>query len=149
MVYQWKNNEYKVSAEEVGKMCKNLEDTGGLTAKRLVDENRNQDTLLHNYFEWNNEKAGENWREQQARMIIRSLVIVKEKENEEIPTVRAFVNLKSQDSGRAYYNTIRVLKNQDTREILLMHAKRDLESFSQKYQSFNEFAKIIDEINRK
>ncbi len=145
MVFEWKEKiSYKVSAQEVGEVCQELENTGGLTPERLVNVSKEETALLHNYFEWDNEIAGGNWRKQQARQIISHLVV----KADDKPQVRAFVSVQPQEQDKAYYNIDFIVSRQDTRELLLNQAKRDLEIFKQKYNSLEEFTKLFDEIEK-
>ena len=75
MIYSWKPTaRIKADAQKTGEMCRELENTVGLTPKTLLEANREEGTLLHNEFEWNNDTAAEAYRETQTRDIIRNAV---------------------------------------------------------------------------
>lgn len=139
MVYQWKGAAcIKADAQQAGQVCEQLEQTGGLTAKRLLDASRPEDAPLHDEFEWNDSEAAEKYREQQARHIINSLTIVVE----EKPVTRAFVNIRV--AGPAYESINVIVQQQDKYAALLDQCKKELQAFLKKYNSIKELAPVAD-----
>lgn len=139
MVYQWKGAAcIKADAQQAGQVCEQLEQTGGLTAKRLLDASRPADAPLHNEFEWNDSEAAEKYREQQARHIINSLTIVVEEQ----PITRAFVNIRA--AGPSYESIGIVVQQQDKYAALLAQCKKELQAFFKKYNSVKELAPVAD-----
>lgn len=139
MVYQWKGAAcIKADAQQAGQVCEQLEQTGGLTAKRLLDASRPEDAPLHDEFEWNDSEAAEKYREQQARHIINSLTIVVE----EKPVTRAFVNIRA--AGPAYESINVIVKQEDKYAALLDQCKKELQAFFKKYNSIKELAPVAD-----
>lgn len=142
--YKWKTASYiKADAEKAGKMCEELERTGGLTAERLVEANKPEDAPLHNEFEWNDEKAAGEWRKQQARHIINNLVIVSEELNSE--PVRAWFAIER--SEPVYESVTAIIQNEDKYAALLSMAKKELAAFQRKYSQLTELKPIFDMIN--
>ena len=75
MTYKWKpSSRIGINAETAGAVMDSLEQRGALTAKNLLDESRPAEAPLHNEFEWDDIKAAEEYRLQQARHIINCLV---------------------------------------------------------------------------
>lgn len=144
MVYEWKSGwSYPVNPQVAGEMCEELEKNGQLTAKNLVNVNRPEDAPLHSLFEWDDEKAGEKYREIQARGIIRSIVVKKENVKE---PVRQFLNITREDNR---YHSIDVLMSaQDTRIATLKMALAELVAFKRKYSNFSEFAGVFTAIDQ-
>lgn len=139
MVYQWKGAAcIKVDAQQAGLVCEQLEQTGGLTAKRLLDASRPQDAPLHDEFEWNDTEAAEKYREQQARHIINSLTIVVDEQ----PVTRAFVNIRT--VGSSYESISIIVQKEDKYAALLDQCKKELQAFLKKYNSIKELAPIAD-----
>ena len=143
--YAWKKGyPYKVPAQVAGEMCRQLEENGGLTAKRLVDANRPKDAPLHGAFEWNNKEAAERWREAQARVLIASLITVPV-ESETKEPVRAFFNISYTEPEYESLNVI--IQNKSKRDELLSRAFRELDAFRMKYQSLSELAAVFEAID--
>lgn len=154
-VYSWKTGSYPVDAQTAGEYIDGLyEREGKFTAKRLLEVSKDDDAVLHPCFEWDDEKAAESYRIDQARKIISNIVVVtvKESENNEPQnplTVRAFVNVEEQRYGSEgrFAPTVRALSEKETREIVLNNAKRELISFKNKYSYLSEFADVINAID--
>lgn len=70
----------------------------GLTARVLVDESAPKDAPLHPAFEWNNAKAGDLYRLDQARNIIRAVHVVED---------------DGSDGGSAFYHVASVSDGAD------------------------------------
>lgn len=143
MSYAFRNGfAHKVSAEVAGTVCEELEKVGKLTAEELVNVSRPEDAPLHNEFEWDDAIAGENWRKQQARCLINSLVVIAPETNQE---VRKFFNIVSSD--RKYESLETVMQSVDKRDALLRDAMRELSAFRKKYARLSELAKVFDAID--
>lgn len=146
MVYQWKSGARIAANPQVaGDMCKRLEREGRLTAKDLLDENRPEDAPLHNEFEWNDGVAAENWREQQARHIINSLVICPEKSE----PVRGFFKIERAESK--YQSVEAILQSEDSTQKLLSTACAELFAIKKKYATIQALSAVwaaIDSIQQ-
>ncbi|MCM1224060.1 MAG: hypothetical protein NC548_57370 [Lachnospiraceae bacterium] len=99
---------------------------------------------MHNLFEWDDSIAGQKYRESQAMYILRSIVVVSEKEDESTQNhtyVRAFVSSGNNDH---VYNHISVIvRDGDEYEKLLKQAYADLQNFKRKYSCLKEFEEIL------
>ena len=85
---------------------------GQLHARDVVDESRPNDAPLHPVFEWDDAEAAEQYREHQARTLIRSVKVVVEAQLGEPPRqVRAFVR---DESG--YASAADVAMDEDRRD---------------------------------
>ena len=71
---------------------------GGVTPAALVDEARPPAAPLHQAFEWDNGAAAEQYRQVQARQLVRSVVLAPQPERRETaPVIRAFVSVHRPD----------------------------------------------------
>ena len=144
MVYQWKSNaRIKVNADLAGKMCEEIESKVGLTARSLLDANREEGTLLHDEFEWDNEIAAEEYRLQQARHIINCLCI--KPETKENKPIRAFFKIMDSES---YENINVIITNEDKHQRLLQTALNELNAFKIKYRQLNELKPLFDLLDK-
>lgn len=137
--YQWKTGSYhgKVSAQKAGEICDELERRGELNAQNLVDVSRPAYAPLHEAFEWDDGIAAEEWRKQQARCIINSIVVVAE----EKPPVRAYYNITARDAN--YYSLATVVQQPDKYQMLLRQAKSELQAIRRKYRQITELDAIF------
>lgn len=113
---------------------------GFLRPQEVVDYARNPDTALHQYFEWDDVKAGEKYRLAQARAIIRVAVVVNPENGEK---VQAYVSLRSdRKEGNSYRALVEVLDDEALTQALLRQAYTDMVSFQRKYQALKGAAEL-------
>lgn len=143
MVYQWKKASYiKADANVAGQMCEQLEQTVGLTAKSLLDANRPKEAPLHGEFEWDDSKAAEQYREQQARHIINCLCVKPERSDQE--PVRAFFTI----SQPSYENISVILQSAEKHSSLLDLALKELNAFKAKYNTLTQLEPVFEAIDK-
>ena len=152
MKYIWKwKPKADVSADDAGNYIENLtKKHGGVTPKLLVNESRDKRALLHDCFEWNDGIAAEEYRLEQARHILRVIVVLPEEDdNDEKPPIkiRAFVPVK--ENNETHFVTIgRAMGDEDLRQQVLKQALDDLIAWKQKYKNLQEFKCVIKSINQ-
>jgi hypothetical protein len=114
--YQWRQGIQHggVKADVAGAELERIRDDhdGRLEAPMVVVEARPKDAALHPAFEWDDKKAAEEYRINQARRIIRAIRIVgPESQPSDEP---AYVHIKRVDGEVPYYQSARVaITNQD------------------------------------
>lgn len=151
MVYQWKPKSmlsHLMEAQKVGEELERIRKRhrGKLTAKYVVAAAKNERSVLHSGFEWDDAVAAEKHRLEQARKIIQSIEVVIQPRQEDEPTViRAFVNVTN---GERHFTSIHVaLSEPGFRQQLLEQAYADLEAWRKKYAELQELAHIFDVID--
>ena len=88
-----------------------LEDRRGrLTPEQIVDEARPEDSILHPCFEWDDSKAAESWRIEQARDLIKRVKIMVEIEDKKIRTVAYVRDAGKEPTEPGYIALLRVTK---------------------------------------
>lgn len=143
MVYQWKEAaRIKVDANVAGKVCEDLANTVGLTAQTLLDASMEESAPLHNEFEWDDKKAAEAHRENQARYIIRMLC-VKNESVKEITPVRAFF----QSTTEKFENIEVIINKEEKRSALLNIALKELTAFKNKYRMLSELKPVFEVVD--
>ncbi len=104
---------------------------------------------MHKCFEWNDTKAADKYREQQARVLIANIVTVKiEDEQEEIKPVRAFINVFDCDEPAKYVSLETALNDENYKKQMLDSALKELKSFQQKYSNLQELTEVFSAINK-
>ena len=143
MVYKWKpGSHHKVNAQIAGEVCKALEEEGRLTAEDLVEESRPEDAPLHDEFEWNDSIAAEEYRKQQARVVIATIIEVV---TPEVVPTRAFFNIVHKESN--YESIHAIITNEDKRKALLAKALSELHAFEVKYSTLLELEAVFTAID--
>ncbi len=143
MTYQWKfPNFYSVSAQTAGEELDRIyRSRGKLEPADIVNESREEDAPLHDCFEWDDVAAAEKYRENQAREIIRA-VVIKDNGHEEMNDIRAFVRVES-----TYQPMEVVVKSEDKMQELLHSAMRELSAFRKKYSRLSELQPVFSAID--
>jgi hypothetical protein len=86
---------------------------GVLTPDAVVADAKSKKSPLHSYFEWDNGKAGHAWRIEQARTLIRSVMVVVRTDKQSVSIV-AYVRDPDQEAGdQGYVSTLRLLDDKD------------------------------------
>lgn len=145
MVYEWAIKDTKLDPNIAGAVCEELEKTGEVTPKRLLDASRPEDAPLHGEFEWDDSIAAEKYRTGQARHIITNLKIT----TTEAGSTKAYVSLEHSPykESKGYESILKVMSDEDKRKQLLNNARYDMKMFKAKYQSLKELAKVFDAMN--
>lgn len=139
--------------DKVLNVLKNIARKHGGTVKPedVVEEARNKNHPLHDKFEWDDTRAGEQFRLVQARQLINATVIFQDVKGG-TTTVRAFVSLP-QDRGKEGYRPLTVvLSDEEFTRQLLESALGELESFQRKYSKLKELEivfKASEKLRRK
>ena len=117
---------------------------GRLTPAAVVDTARPADHPLHGRFEWDNAVAGDAYRLDQARRLIRSVRVVYREadEKESARTVRAFHAIRDEE-GMAYRPVEEIVENQIATKILLQDMQREWLQLKRRYGMFEEFLQLI------
>lgn len=136
LVYQWKlPGLYSVPAQTAGdELDRIYQDRGKLDASDVVDESRPEEAVLHPCFEWDDPKAAELYREQQARNLINCIVVSTETADHP-KTVQAEVKAFSHVHGT--YHPMYVVVNDEEKYVdMLESALRDLRTFQKRYAAY-------------
>lgn len=119
---------------------------GRLRPRDVVEAARPDDSVAHACFEWNDSVAGEKWRQEQARKIIRHVVVVENQDDiEEDPrTTPAYVSIaRPRLDGQGYMGTHEALSSADTREIVISLALASLRGWRRRYGHLEELAHVV------
>lgn len=139
MTYQWKQASHiHADAQAAGAVCEELERSGGLTPRRLVDASRPPEAPLHDEFEWDDREAAEKYREHQAGHIIRCLVVAPETPKE--APIRAYFPVTE---ANQYTHIVRIATNEDMKQAMLDRALRELAAYRAKYYALTELKEVI------
>jgi len=124
------------------------ENGGTLKQQDVVEFARNPGTALHGQFTWDDTKAAEEYRLQQASRVIR-LYVIRSTDDQRAP-VRALVSLaadRSPKSGLPGYRHIDdVMNDEQLTENLLQTALMELRAFRRKYETLKELAGVWREV---
>lgn len=148
MVYKWRTLDYKVPAQEAGEHMEELDKIyGEVTPQIMVDDARPDEALMHPLYEWDDSKAAEKYRCNQAKKIMSELIVVKVEtpvEEEQVP-VRAFVSVKPRNETASFRPTVIAMSDENTKEIVLENARAELRAFDRKYRGLLDVVELLNE----
>lgn len=126
MIYGWKETaRIKADPQPIGEELERIqcENNGLLKPQTIVQVARDKKNPLHSCFEWDDKKAAESYREDQARYILRHITVqVQEPEDEKPTEVRAYVNLvdsREKEREHVYTDIISAVSNDEWRSQII------------------------------
>lgn len=139
MAVTWSMKLFKADAEKV---CREIEKIETKSPQSIVDYAAAHPTSeLHKCFTWDDTKAANEWRKQEARQVVRLLVFSDDETNE--PTqIRVL-----QKTSVAYEPVKTIVRNNDEYAKLLARAKAELKAFRERYKQINELEKVLEAID--
>lgn len=144
MVYQWKVPLYKVPAQIAGEHIQKLADEHGeITPRILLEDARQEGSVLHSCYEWDDTKAAEKYRFHQSKLIIANLTVVSINDSEEIRPTNAFITINERNERASYVSVVQALSNKETKEQVIRNAKAELNMFKRKYQNLVDLSKLL------
>ncbi len=129
---------FRADAQLVANEIMSIGDTA--TPAQIVDMARDSSTELHKCFEWNDTVAAEKYRLEQARQVVRILVIKREDGQEDQPERRFF---HKNEYSEGYKSLEFIVRNETEYEKLLKQALSELHAFKAKYHALSELEEIL------
>jgi len=123
------------------------EKKGYVTPKMVVDDARNPNSPLHNYFDWDDKEAAEKWRIEQAQYLIRHIVVTVMDEKK--PEIRHFYSITpTSDMGKikeskVYVTLNTIMSDTEKRAEVIAYALRELNGWMERYRQYSELESLI------
>lgn len=136
------------NAAEVGAHLELLrkQTKGELTPQDVLADAKNHNSPLHSFFEWDDGEAAEQFRLQQARGLIRSVVAIYTSKDQPATRVRAYVHVP--ESGAPHYREMgHAMSQKKTRDLVLQRAWSELQAWRKRYKDLRHFADLFDVID--
>lgn len=132
-----------VPADVAGRELSRMARGGEITARAVLNAARPEDSPLHPAFEWDDAVAAELHREDQARLMLRSIRIVRDAEQE---PERVFWHVATEDVD-SYVTTARVMSEPDLRDALMEECVKTLIAARRRYSELKELAPVWEAID--
>lgn len=129
----------KVAPEVLAAELEQIRLDGELTARRVVDAAKPEVAPLHPAFEWDDDKAADEFRLIQARTLIRAIVVTEEEEDRPPMSVYVHVPDAEEPSGK-YMPTEIVIEDIEEYERALTDAQRYLTSAEHRFHELRALA---------
>lgn len=142
MVYKWRiPGIVPVDAQTAGEELERIYKRDGIiTPEKVLEDNTETGTPLHDCFEWDDTAAAYKYRVKQAKEIIQTIVSVPDSAPQS-PPVRAFVSV-----SKDFHPISVVLDDDSMKESLLSCAVSELKAFERKYSTLSELAEVFEAI---
>ena len=138
----------EVAAQELARIWK--ENGQKLRPVDVVAAAEPVDAPLHPAFEWDDAQAGVAWRQQQARQLIRSVVIIRDERPPE--NVYVHVQLQQEEQSEHFYQAGDFLTSKPEEYFAaLRDARRSLEAAADRYRALQDLAQRdgkSDDVNK-
>ena len=143
MKYNWKESaNFKA---DVNKIKIELDNIGNdFSPHEIVEKAKNSKTELYKCFEWDNKKCGDKFRLDQARQLVRSIVIIPEKETIEIRAYESIIY----NEKKCYVPTEIIVKDEELYLQLvsgIIKSIKELERKLKSYEYLNDNVKKMSE----
>ena len=142
----WGSISFSADAEAVASEIESIGEE--VTAQQIVDFAEDENTELHHLFEWDDTVAANRYRCHQATSIVCALkvTILHDDKPPEKTDIRYFY-MPERKHGN-YQKAEVVIQQPDAYQMLLQHAKEDLQIFKRKYASLKELDEVFEAIDR-
>ncbi|WCM88820.1 hypothetical protein [Acidovorax sp. NCPPB 3576] len=151
-VYQFKAGAHiSGDAQAVGERLDQIRSkANGLTPESVVADAAQPSSVLHPHFEWDDSKAAERYRLDQAGHLIRSVTVVFEEPEASAPprTVRAFLPVETGTGERVYESSVRAMNDGEMRAQVLKRAHAELSAVSRKWRELQELAGVFEALDQ-
>lgn len=143
MIYRWQPGKWLgVPAQIAGDRIEAIrERLGHVHPSDVVEDARPEGAPLHPCFEWNDAAAAQKWRVEQARAVLRALVILPNDAPDADP-VRAFVAIGSDNEPNDYMPLSVVMSDEELRRRALRDALDQLNQLKARYATLRELEKV-------
>lgn len=150
MTYQWKPGAQltAIDPEKVGRLFEQLrkKNNGNLTPEDVLEAATPAKSPIHRFFEWNDTDAAQRYRQEQARYLIRMLVVVNQEGS--VP-LRAVVSVRPGTSTQPVYrDREEVMADPELREQVIVQALREYNALTLKYYDVEELHPIADVVEK-
>lgn len=133
----------------LGKRFMELKEAGRLTLQQIVDDARPADSPTHRYFEWDDFRAAEAFRQQQGHYYLRSIHVISAPEQ---PPVRAFhvVTVLAEESEpggagiRTWLDLFTIRTEADLMSQVIERALQELKGWQRRYREYKMLQPMAD-----
>lgn len=129
-----------------------VSERGHIKPAYVVEAARPASSPIHSLFTWDNTKAAEKWREEEARSLIRSIRVVRDDVSlRSQPVIRRYISCAAVEGegafdGDAYLSADQIANDDDYRDQALQAALQELQVWQTKYEGLKEFFGVYSEI---
>lgn len=116
---------------------------GDCKPANVVSASRPTKAKTHKMLEWKDEVAAERYREEQARLALRCIVVAFETPKGESQEVRKYASVGRDNGGKSYVDTITAMSVVEDRDYILNRCLSELCAWRRRWAQYNELADAI------
>lgn len=135
-------------AREIGILFEKIFPAGQITADLVLEAAKDRKSPLHKFFEWDDKKAAYLWRKDQARKIIRAIVI--DVDGAEVPAYHHVYLEESEDSR--YVDQRQARESEELWKQVVSGALKEARAWKARYQTYRQLEPVftaIDDVEKK
>lgn len=118
---------------------------GKLQPSEIVEYARDEETALHECFEWNDSAAAVKHRIWQARMLIRAVVVIEPQTERHI---KPLWSLASDRKGGGYRTIEAIVKSPTHRESMVNMALTELRRWCTRFETIGDLSLLVTSVER-
>jgi len=141
------NDRKQAMAAELNRLAK--QNGGKITPRMIVDAARDENSPLHDYFEWNDDVAAERYREMQARTLLRSVTLKVSTETKRFDVNQYIRDPEAKPQDQGYVSVTAIRSQQDlARDALLAEFDRAAANLrrARAYAKYFNLLPLMDEL---
>jgi hypothetical protein len=115
----------------------------GLPVREVVEAAKREDSPIHDVFEWDDKQAGEAHRFEQARALVRNVLVIVRHADADPTSHKVFVNLRD---GGGYRRVVEVKKDDEAYARLVALALADLRSAKARLADVRGLGDVVRQI---
>lgn len=120
---------------------------GEITPEDVLADAKHDNSPLHSFFEWDDSAAAHQHRLQQARGLIRSIVVRYVREDKPMVKARAYVHINQGETSH-YREVSHAMSVKVTRDAVLKQALQELIGWQKRYHDLHEFADLFEAVEQ-
>lgn len=114
-----------------------------ITPERIVEVAKDENSLLHNYFEWDDTKAGEKYRLFQAKTLLTSVRVELVSTGESSNHVKTVIKVE-ETPLQIYAPTVKALDDEEIYKEVVKNALREIKYWENKYHSLKALQGVVN-----
>ena len=121
---------------------------GEIRPQDVLEESKDINSPIHDYFDWDDKSAANKWRIDQARRMIRYVLVIIQTDDGPKET-RAMVSVSSEEvRGKRYVSIAKAMSNDNYRAQMISEALRKAHSWKENYKKLKELKPIFEVIDK-
>lgn len=137
--------------ESYGSRMREIAHDGMLTRALILKDAEEKRSPLHDWFEWDNEKAAYEYRLVQAGELLRGVMVVTEIDGEEVE-FRVFdhvkIEMEDEDDAVFFIDAQKIMDDKGMLQQIISRAHKEMTDWINRYQKYSQLQPIAKELKK-